>query len=231
MDAAPARKTMKPAESLSQEEAPARLQAEAEAQAATQAQKQELARAREQTGTRARPDMQARGAEVAQRPTARTAPAPAALPEATADRALPAPLAPAAPPPPALAGNLADRAETAEAMAPAATSRSVSRSHQQLLVARRYAEALDVLAHPATPDQIVDRDLLLQWLQPGHTPACATASGLGWLALLCDGLRKRAAGQPVTASWRAELEASGLVSGSNAYRRELVDKVFGAAAP
>lgn len=227
MDAAPTRKMMKPAESLAQEDAPARMQAQAE----TQAQKQELARTREQTGTRARLEMQAREAELAPRPEARTAPAPAALPEATAGRALAAPMAPAAPPPPALAGNVAGRAETAGAMAPAATSRSFARGHQQLLAARLYAEALEALANPDTPDQIVDRDLLLQFLQPGHTPACATASGLGWLALLCDGLRKRAAGQPTTASWRAELEASGLVSGSNAYRRDLVDKVFGAAVP
>lgn len=225
---APARK-LKPADALAQAEA--------------QAQKQELARAREQTSARMSGEDQARELELAQRQEARIAPATAALPETMADRVASAPVAPAAPPPP-LAGNVAGSAGAAGAMAPAAAAKApaVPRARQeraepgvadypQLLAAGRYAEARQALATPATPDQIVDRDLLLQWLQPRHSPACATATGLGQLALLCEGLRRHAAGLPATASWRAELEASGLVSGRYAYRRDLVDKLFGAAVP
>lgn len=67
--------------------------------------------------------------------------------------------------------------------------------------------------------------LLLQWWRDGRGPDCG--SGPGDQALLCEGLRQRAAGTGPAASWHRALEASGLVSGSYAYRRPLVEAIFG----
>lgn len=178
-------------------------------------------------------DAQALDAALAERKEARAGSSPAAAGSLAAP-----PVAPTAPPAPA--GALADRLEAprariavpaAKALAGATAEAAGLPLHARLMAAGRYHEALAALAAPATPDAVVDRDLLEQWLAPGRAPACATTPGLGPLALLCDGLRARAAGQPAAPGWRERLDASGLASGGHAYRRDLVDKLFGPRSP
>lgn len=153
------------------------------------------------------------------------------------------------PPPAASAANSArpeqsareeDRTEPAEARraarasadrlaAPAAVAPAPD--YRRALAAGRYADALDLLAAPATADARMDRELLRQWLQPGTPPACARLPATDASALLCEGLLRRAAGDAPTPAWRARIEAAGLSSGDHAYRRGLVEKLFGPAPP
>lgn len=117
----------------------------------------------------------------------------------------------------------ADAAPSRARRAEAATAAPVD-DYRQALGDGRFAEALQRLPAPATAAERMDRELLL-WQQLRQPPRCA--GDLGTEALLCAGLQRQAAGQEPAPDWRASLEASGLVSGPQAYRRALIDAVFG----
>lgn len=170
------------------------------------------------------------------------APAPVAPPEpavAAAPPPMPEPVAKAAPAAQAEAMIAAEAREARDAVTGTESVASSTRArrlggqmaapafdYRLSLQSGRFAEALDRLLAPASAAETVDRELL-RWQQGRHAPSCA--GNLGAQALLCEGLKQRAAGQGPSAEWRARLEASGLVSGNYAYRRALVEAVFGAA--
>ncbi|HEX4869540.1 MAG TPA: hypothetical protein VFV15_02290 [Moraxellaceae bacterium] len=138
---------------------------------------------------------------------AEAAPAPAAPPPAAS-----APAAPA----PQLALRGLDAADAAAA------------DYRERLRAGDLAGALAALVTPATPAQQVDRDLLLAAQAPQRQPDCArqARSTLGAQAALCDALQSRAVQGPLAPAAQAALQASGLLDGEFAYRRELAARVL-----